>query len=111
MTSYLVLYRSPVSPQEQLANSTPEQAQAGMDAWTTWAGRAGDAVVDLGAPLGTAGGKGSAGGQSDGYLGGFSILQADSAEALDAVLDGHPHLMQDGNSIEYYEFLAVPGME
>jgi len=111
MTSYLVLYRSPISPQEQMASATPEQAQAGMEAWMTWSGKAGDAVVDLGSPLAAAGTKGAAGAEGAGYLGGFSVLRADSADALDAVLDGHPHLTQEGNSIEYYEFLAVPGME
>ena len=48
MAKFLVLYRSKVSAVEQMAQSTPEQAQAGMDAWTTWAEQAGDAVVDLG---------------------------------------------------------------
>ena len=46
-----------------------------------------------------------------GFLGGFSILQADSAYDLGNLLDSHPHLMVEGNSIEYYEFLAIPGME
>ena len=53
MSKYLVLYRSPTSAREQMANATPEQAKAGMDAWMAWAGKAGSAVVDLGAPLGT----------------------------------------------------------
>lgn len=111
MTSYLVLYRSPVSPEEQMANATPEQAQAGMEAWMTWAGEAGDAIVDLGSPVSAAGSKGDgSGAERGGYLGGFSILQADSADALDSVLEGHPHLEQ-GGSIDYFEFLAVPGME
>ena len=51
MARFLVLYRAPVSAREQMANVTPEQAQAGMDLWREWAGRAGDAIVDLGAPL------------------------------------------------------------
>jgi hypothetical protein len=110
MAKYLVLYRSSISPQEQLAGSTPEQAQAGMDAWMTWAGKAGEAIVDLGAPLGATGTKGSGGSGGGDYVGGFSILEADSEDALDAVLDGHPHLEQ-GGTIDYFEFMAVPGME
>ncbi len=111
MTSYLVLYRSPVSPGEQMANATPEQAQAGMDAWTAWAGQAGDSIVDLGSPVAAAGTKGAGAGSDGGFLGGFSVLQADSAADLDRLLEGHPHLMVEGNSIESYEFLALPGME
>jgi hypothetical protein len=111
MTSYLVLYRSPTSPEEQMASATPEQAQAGMEAWTAWAGNAGEAIVDLGAPVGAGGSVGAAADTGAGFLGGFSILQADSTAALEQLLESQPHLMVEGNSIEYYEFLAVPGMD
>jgi hypothetical protein len=92
-----------------MANATPEEAKAGMDAWMTWAGKAGSAVVDLGAPLmhGTHVGPGSA---AAGDIAGFSILQADSLSAVEAVLDGHPHLHMPGGSIEVLELLSIPGM-
>jgi hypothetical protein len=105
MTKYLVLYRSTVTAAEQMSGSTPEQAQAGMDAWTTWAQKAGDAIVDLGSPLSVVDADGDAGDP----IGGFSILQADSAAALRAVLDGHPHTAM-GGTIETLEFLPVPGV-
>src|SRR6476661_6612305 len=105
MTSYLVLYRSPTSPEEQMASASPEPAQAGMDAWTAWAGKAGDGIVDLGAPVTAAGSVGAKSDGGSGFLGGFSILQADSADDLGKLLDSHPHLMVEGNTIEYYEFL------
>ena len=41
MGKYLVLYRASVTTAQQM-NVTPEQAQAGMDLWTKWAGKAGD---------------------------------------------------------------------
>jgi hypothetical protein len=105
MTKYLVLYRSPASAAEQMAAATPEQAQAGMDAWTTWAQKAGDAVVDLGAPLGVV----EPGGDAGDPIGGYSVLQAESADGVRAVLDGHPHAAM-GGTIEILEFLAIPGM-
>ena len=110
MTKFMVLYRSAVSAREQMASGTPEQAQAGMDAWMAWAGKARDAIVDLGAPLADAAhvGPGSAGGDPE-YISGFSILQAESADAVTALLDGHPHL-QTGGSIDVLEFLSMPGM-
>jgi hypothetical protein len=37
-----------------MASVTAEQAHAGMELWQAWAGRAGGALVDLGAPLGDA---------------------------------------------------------
>ncbi len=52
MARFMVLYRSQFSAEEQMANADPAQAQAGMEAWMTWAKEAGDAVVDLGMPLG-----------------------------------------------------------
>ncbi len=106
MTKFMVLYRTPVSAQEQMANSTPEQMQAGMDAWMSWAAKAGGSIVDLGSPLGPATHLGP--GSSDTDIAGFSILQAESPEAVTAVVAGHPHL-EWGGSIEVIEFLAMPG--
>ena len=105
MTNYLVLYRSGMTAGEQMAQSTPEQAQAGMDAWTAWAQQAGDAVVDLGTPTEVV----EAGGDSGDPIGGYSILQAESQEALGKVLENHPHKAM-GGTIETLECLRVPGM-
>jgi hypothetical protein len=54
------------------------------------------AFVDGGAPL--TGGNGT--------VSGYSILQAESSEALADVLDGHPHTTHGGGAT--YEFLPVP---
>jgi hypothetical protein len=105
MAKFLVLYRAKSTAAEQMAQGTPEQAQAGMDAWMAWAQRAGDAVVDLGAPLSVV----EPGGDAGDPIGGFSILQADDAEALVKVLDGHPHAAM-GGTMEILEFLSMPGM-
>jgi hypothetical protein len=102
---YLVLYRSNMTASEQMAQNTPEQAQAGMDAWTAWAERAGDAVVDLGTPLAVI----DSGGDSGDPIGGYSILQANSEETLGQVLEGHPHKSM-GGTIETLECLQMPGM-
>lgn len=110
MTKFLVLYRSSVSAREQMSNATPEQAKAGMEAWMTWAAKAGDAIVDLGSPLGAAAHLGPASpGVDASQLSGFSVLQAESADALTEVLDGHPHLGMEGGSIEVLEYLPIPG--
>ncbi|MGW4350915.1 YciI family protein [Nocardia sp. NPDC004582] len=103
MTRFLVLYKSDQSARERMAQGTPEDMAAGMRAWMDWATRAGDALVDLGSPLG----PGSV--NADGGIGGFSILQAESGEAVQAVLKDHPHT-ESGGTIEVYEFLAMPGM-
>lgn len=110
MTKFMVLYRSAVSAQDQMASATPEQAQAGMEAWMAWAAKAGDAVVDLGAPLESAAhvGPGSAT-EGAAQVTGFSILQAESAGELTTLLNEHPHLHMTGASIDVLEFIAMPG--
>ncbi len=98
MKKFLVLYKAPTSAFEQMQKSTPEQQKAGMDAWMAWGKKAGPSIIDMGAPLGkslrvTKGGASPV--TND--LGGFSILQAESKEALAETLKGHPHfMMPDG---------------
>jgi hypothetical protein len=111
MKKFLVLYKAPTSAFEQMKNSTPEQQKAGMDAWTAWGKKAAASIVDMGAPLGkslrvTKGGASP----STNDLGGFSILQAESKEALAESLKGHPHFMMPDGSIEIVECMAMPGM-
>jgi len=108
VAKYLVLYRSNVSATDQMAAGG--DPQAGMELWMQWAGKAGSAIVDLGSPLSATSVVG-AGGKPDSTIGGFSILEADSQQALDKLLDGHPHLQSPGDpSIETLEFLPIPGM-
>jgi hypothetical protein len=83
MTKYMLLYRAPVSAAEQMAGADPAAAQAGMDAWMAWGDRAGSALVDMGSPLQPVSGAG----EGD-PIGGYAIMQAESPEALQAVLEG-----------------------
>ena len=78
MTKYLLLYRAAVSAQDQMANATPEQAQDGMDAWMHWAGQAGSAIVDMGSPARRSATVGDGYPASEGNIGGYSVLEADS---------------------------------
>jgi hypothetical protein len=107
----MVLYRSSVPAQEQMAAASPEQAQEGMAAWMRWAEKAGPAVVDLGSPLGgsqllPAGADAQAGTP----IAGFSVLEADSGDDVAKLLDDHPHLQAPGAAIEVLEYLQMPGM-
>ena len=102
MTKYLVLYKAEQSAQQQMSGASPEEAQAGMAAWIDWQQRVGPALVDMGSPVAPADGA------ADPSIGGYSIVQADSPEALQKVLGDHPHL-QIG-TIETHQFLDLPGM-
>lgn len=105
MKKFLVLYRTPISAQEQMANMTPEDMKKGMEPWMAWAEKCGSSLVDLGTPL--VGGlklssAGSAPNNTD--VGGYSFIEAESVEAANALLEGHPHLgWADGCEIEIYE--------
>jgi hypothetical protein len=112
MKKFLVLYKAPTSAFEQMKKSTPEQQKAGMDAWMAWSKKAGSSIVDMGAPLGkslrvTKGGGAS---PSTNDLGGYSILQGESKEAVAQSLKEHPHFMMPEGSIEVVELMQIPGM-
>jgi hypothetical protein len=111
MKKFLVLYKAPMSAFEQMKSATPEQQKAGMEAWMAWSKKAASSIVDMGAPLGkslrvTPGGSSP----STNDLGGFSILQAESKEALAETLKGHPHFMMPDGTIEVVELMPIPGM-
>jgi hypothetical protein len=111
MKKFLVLYKAPTSSFDQMRKATPEQQKAGMDAWMTWSKKSASSIVDMGGPLGksmrvTQGGTSP----STNDLGGYSVLQAESKEALAESLKGHPHFMTPDGSIEVVELMAIPGM-
>jgi hypothetical protein len=111
MKKFLVLYKAPASAFEQMKKATPEQQKAGMEAWMSWSKSSAGTIVDMGGPLGksirvTKGGTTP----SSNDLGGYSLLQAESKEALAKSLEGHPHFMMPDGSIEVIELMPVPGM-
>ena len=110
MKKFLVLYRAPIASFDQMMQATPEQQKAGMDAWMAWSNKAGSALVDLGSPLGKAiqvKPSGATAVRND--LGGYSIMQAETKEALAEKLKGHPHLMTPEGFIEAVEIMPMPG--
>jgi hypothetical protein len=111
MKKFLVLYRAPTASFEQMMKATPEQQKAGMDAWMAWAQKAGSSIVDMGAPLGKSlkvTPSGASPTKND--LGGYSIMQAESKEALAETLTGHPHFMTPDGFIDVTELMSIPGM-
>lgn len=112
MAKFIALYRASQTAAEQMANTTPEQMQAGMALWDAWVKKAGDAVVDLGTPLtesrtippGAGDGRG-------GQIGGYSILEGQSADAIAALLADHPHFHSPGASIEVLELMSMSGSQ
>jgi hypothetical protein len=112
MKKFMVLYKASESEFARALSSTPEQQKAGMDEWMTWAKKAGPAIVDMGAPLGKTLRVTKAGAaQSKNDIGGYTILQGESKEAIGEILKGHPHFMMGDNAtIEVVEIMPIPGM-
>jgi hypothetical protein len=82
---------------------TPEEQEAEMQAWTTWFGSLGDAVVDLGNPFGesvalTGEGKGAS---AMGGLTGYSIIKADDLDGAAALVSECPHFSAGGTIAIY----------
>jgi hypothetical protein len=109
MATYLVLYLSSASAQEQMASASPEQGMENMEEWTRWGQGAGSAVVDFGKPLAYAFAVPS-GSRQGLHVGGYSIMQAGSPDELRRLLEGHPHHKAPGAVIEVHEALELPGM-
>jgi hypothetical protein len=113
MKKFMVLYMANGAEFESMMkNSTPEQQQKGMQAWMKWMGDNQASIVDGGAPLGKTkrvDSKGASDTRND--IGGYSVVQADSADAA-AKLFGkdHPHLQMRGAWVEVVEVMPIPGM-
>jgi hypothetical protein len=106
MSKFMILYRAPASAREQMENATPEQRRAGLEAWRAWASRVDYAIADLGSPLAHTTHVGPGAASTDGVAG-YTILQAGSAEEVETILDGHPHLTMPGASVEVLEIIPL----
>ena len=113
MTKFMVLYMAnPADFEKMMKDATPEQQQKGMDAWRNWMTKHQASFVDGGAPLGKTK-RVDARGTSDtrNGIGGYTIVQADSAEAAAKMFGtDHPHLQMPGAWIEIVEIRQIPGM-
>ena len=102
MEKFLVLFNAPsAAMQEMMKTATPEQMKAGMEEWKHWMEGKKESFADMGAPLGknlriTASGTQAVSNE----VGGYSIIQAESAEAVAKLLEGMPHFQVPGAYIE-----------
>ena len=66
----------------------------------------------MGSPLGKSVrvAKGGSVSESKNDLGGYSVMQGESKEAVAALIKEHPHFMMPESSIEIIELMPIPGM-
>ncbi len=82
---------------------------AQMAKWGQWFGGLGSAVVDGGAPTGTAKTVGPGGSVSDGgsrALTGYSIVSADSLDSAVGLAQGCP-ILETGGAVDVYEAVVM----
>jgi hypothetical protein len=111
MKKFLVVYKATPESFARMMKATPEQQKEGMDAWMKWSKSAQSSIVDMGGPLGKTL-KVSKSGVSPmtNDMGGFSIMQGESKEAVADKLKNHPHFMMGDGWIEVVELMPIPGM-
>ena len=100
MAKFLVTYFGGGMP------SNPAEAAAAVEAFGQWLGRAGNAVVDPGAPLkpGRQVAKGAPAPKVS--IGGYSVIEADDLDAAIEVLKSHPFVAR-GGTLQVDEALAL----
>jgi hypothetical protein len=107
MAKFILLYKGPATPMEQI---TPEVSEQLMAAWNAWMGKVGDALLDGGAPFAGStalAGDGSTTSASD--LNGYNLVEAPDLDAARSLCQGHPFL-EDGTAkfaVEIYELGAM----
>jgi hypothetical protein len=90
MGKYLVTYHGSGMPGDP---ALMEQAKA---AFVSWVGKAGDAIVDPGAPVHRVTSVATADPADPIEIGGYSIVQADNLDEVVALLKEHPYVARGG---------------
>jgi hypothetical protein len=107
MAQFILLYRGPATPMEEIS---PEQGEQITQAWRAWMGEVGEALLDGGAPFAGStalAGDGSTTSASD--LNGYNIVEAADINEAKNLCDGHPFL-SDGTAkfaVEIYELAPI----
>jgi hypothetical protein len=84
----------------------PGQAAQARAAFGEWVARAGEAVVDPGAPLRSATQVASGEASPKVEIGGYSVIEAPSLEAAVGVLRSHPFVAR-GGTLQLHEAMPV----
>lgn len=113
MAKFMILYNSSKKASDTMAEATPEEMQASMAEWIEWRDEASKTFkVDFGLPLQAVSRVTSDGTtESDSQVGGYSIAEGDSKDALLELLKTHPQLKRAGASIDVLEMLSMPGLD
>lgn len=94
-----------------MASMTPEQQKESMGKWGEWLKKNAASFADMGAPVGkNTQVIGSASSAVSNDIGGYSIVQAESVEAVVELLKSSPHVAMPGTTTDVMEIMSMPGM-
>ncbi|HSX41306.1 MAG TPA: hypothetical protein VLF21_01530 [Candidatus Saccharimonadales bacterium] len=113
MTKYLIFYNASDDARKVMNESTPEQVQASMQKWMAWKDEAEKtAKVEFGLPLQPVERlTPSSTGVNDSQASGYSIIEAESKEALNRLLMSHPHFQRGADAtIDVFEMIPLENM-
>jgi len=110
MKKFLVLYRMDIAEMQKLMASTgEEERKKSMGKWEAWMKKNMASMADHGGPVGKTK-RAAASGITDirNDIGGYSIVQAESHEAGEALFADSPHLTMPGATAEVMEIMPMP---
>lgn len=110
MKKFILLYNGPATPPDKM---TKEQIDKVMSGWAAWYEKAGDAVVDMGAPMGNGMALKDDGTPGEPtLLSGYTVVQVEDKDALHELVKDHPFLSDNDGKfmVEAFELLPSPGM-
>lgn len=110
MGRYLVLFNAPEAMSLFMARNTPEERQAGLQAWMRWKEEAEKTVTfEFGAVVQAVNRIDQNGvGESPNQASNYAFAEADSKDDVIKALQNHPHLQRKDASIDVLEFLSMP---
>ena len=109
MKKFLVLYRMDMAAMKKMMEETSkEEREKGMAEWGAWMKKNMSIFADMGGPTGknmqvTSGGAT----RMSNDIGGYSIVQAESAEAAAKLLADNPHFQMPGAVIDLAEIVQM----
>ena len=109
MKKYLSMFVAPIEAYDAMKqkeqNKTPEQKQQEWQAWGDWMQKHKDKIVDNGGGLGKAKRVSEGGAVADtrNELGGYMIIQAESADEAASIFKDSPHFGVTGGYVDVME--------
>lgn len=113
MSRFLILFSAPESMSDFMAKLSPDERQAGMQAWSDWKTEADKTIsFEFGAVVQAAGLIRAVDKDvlqdSSNQASNYAFAEAESKEVLAAALKTHPHMGRDGATIDILEVLSMP---